>query len=230
MVSSKSDITVSRGLKVRLPYTKIGVCHGRAGIHQSVGKVHTYNQSDYKIPPGPSASVEQAAPSNRNLKLFIMLHVRQKRTPIPNQMPEKRKADFAYFKTKQNLLIRNLDLTRLDIIRDIFGATPIDLTSNREGGTKNLLHGALELTGQGLLPHDSGNIDNLIEGNRLAVLDVLLLLAVTRRLLESLDDEGRRRRNDRDGRLTVLDAELDSDAESFPVTSSLGNIFTDLLG
>jgi hypothetical protein len=54
MVSSKSDITVSRGLKVRLPYTKIGVCHGRAGIHQSVGKVrHMY---DYKIPRGPSAS------------------------------------------------------------------------------------------------------------------------------------------------------------------------------
>jgi hypothetical protein len=47
------------------------------------------------------------------------------------------------------------------------------------------------------------------------VLDVLLLLAITRRFLESLDDEGRRRRNDRDGRLTVLDAELDSDAESF---------------
>jgi len=62
------------------------------------------------------------------------------------------------------------------------------------------------------------------------VLDVLLLFAVTRRLLEGLDDERRSRGDDRDGGLTVLDGELDRDTETFPVTSGLGDIFTDLLG
>lgn len=64
----------------------------------------------------------------------------------------------------------------------------------------------------------------------LGVLDVLLLLAVTRGLLEGLDDQGRGRGNDRDSSLTVLDGELDSNTETLPVTSVLGNIFTDLLG
>lgn len=62
------------------------------------------------------------------------------------------------------------------------------------------------------------------------MLDVLLLLAITRRLLEGLDDERRGGGNDRDGSLTVLDGELDGDAESLPVASSLGDILTDLLG
>jgi len=46
------------------------------------------------------------------------------------------------------------------------------------------------------------------------VLDVLLLLAVTWRLLQSLDDEGRSRWDDRDGGLTVLDGESDGDTET----------------
>jgi hypothetical protein len=57
------------------------------------------------------------------------------------------------------------------------------------------------------------------------VLDVLLLLAVTRRLLEGLDDEGRGGGNDRDGSLTVLDAELDSDTESFLFDMLIQNTF-----
>lgn len=82
------------------------------------------------------------------------------------------------------------------------------------------------------------------------MLDVLLLLAVTGRLLEGTDDEGRGGGNNRDRGLTVLDGELDGDTETFlliarlrvsdsvssmtcsgkrganPVTGSLGNIFT----
>jgi hypothetical protein len=82
------------------------------------------------------------------------------------------------------------------------------------------------------------------------VLDVLLLLAVTRWLLEGLDDEGGSGWDDRHGCLTVLDGESDSDAESFlysenqlvgssslwryfvcayPVTSCLCDVFSDLL-
>lgn len=61
------------------------------------------------------------------------------------------------------------------------------------------------------------------------MLDVLLLLAVTRWLLKSLDDEGRCGWNNGDGGLTVLDGKTDGNAESLPVTSCLGDIFSDLL-
>ena len=61
------------------------------------------------------------------------------------------------------------------------------------------------------------------------MLDVLLLLAVTRWLLKGLDDEGRGGWNNGDGSLTVLDGKTDGNAESLPVTSGLGDIFSDLL-
>ena len=60
------------------------------------------------------------------------------------------------------------------------------------------------------------------------MLDVLLLLAVSGRLLKGLDNERGSGRNNRDGGLTVLDGQLDRDAETLPVTSGLGDIFTDL--
>ena len=52
---------------------------------------------------------------------------------------------------------------------------------------------------------------DLIKRDALGVLDVLLLLAVTGRLLEGLDDERRGGGNDGDGSLTVLDGQLDGD-------------------
>ena len=58
---------------------------------------------------------------------------------------------------------------------------------------------------------------------------VLLLLAITRGLLKSSDDQGRGRGNDGDLSLTVLDGQLDSDTETLPVSSALGNVFSDLL-
>jgi hypothetical protein len=48
--------------------------------------------------------------------------------------------------------------------------------------------------------------------------------------LQSLDDQGRSGGDDRDGRLTVLDGELDGDAETLPVAGGLGDVFSDLLG
>jgi hypothetical protein len=47
------------------------------------------------------------------------------------------------------------------------------------------------------------------------VLDVLLLLAVSWRLLEGLDNEGRSGGDDGDGGLTVLDGETNGDTETF---------------
>ena len=80
------------------------------------------------------------------------------------------------------------------------------------------------------MAHGAADLDDLVERDGLGVLDVLLLFAVTRGLLEGLDDQGRGGRNDRDGSLTVLDGQADGDAETLPVAGGLGDIFTDLLG
>lgn len=76
--------------------------------------------------------------------------------------------------------------------------------------------------------------------------DVLLLLAVSRRLLERADDERRSRGHDRHGRLTVLDRQAHSHActgasdtvsramrrrtQALPVAGRLRDVLADLLG
>ena len=61
-------------------------------------------------------------------------------------------------------------------------------------------------------------------------LTVLLLLPVTRRLLQSLDDQRWCRRHNWNSSLTILDCQLDGDLQTLPFLGSLGNIFTNLLG
>jgi hypothetical protein len=128
------------------------------------------------------------------------------------------------------LLLRNVNLARLDIIADVLGAASINLASDGKRGAQDLKNATTELLGKTAGAHGASNLNDLIERDGLGVLDVLLLLAVTGRLLESTDDEGRSGGNNRDRGLTVLDGELDGDTETFPVTGSLGNIFTNFLG
>ena len=61
------------------------------------------------------------------------------------------------------------------------------------------------------------------------MLDVLLLLAIPWRFLEGLDDKRGCGWDNTDGSLTILDGKLHGNAEALPVTSSLGNVFSDLL-
>jgi hypothetical protein len=128
----------------------------------------------------------------------------------------------------QSLLLRDLNLARLDVVGDVLGAAAVNLATSAESSSEDLLNGTLQVLGHGLESHGAGNVDDLIEGNALGVLDVLLLLAVAGRLLEGLDDERRSGGNNGNGSLTVLDGQLDRDAETLPVTSGLGDIFTDL--
>lgn len=88
------------------------------------------------------------------------------------------------------------------------------MATNTECGAEDLLHNTLEGLGEALEAHGSCNLDDLVQGNRLAVLDVLLLLAVTRRLLEGTDDQRGGGGDDRDGSLTVLDGKLAGDAQT----------------
>lgn len=130
----------------------------------------------------------------------------------------------------KHLLLGDLDLAVVDVVRDGLGAAAIDLAAGGESSSEDLKDGTLEGLGHGLEAHSAGNGDDLVKRDGLGVLDVLLLLAVPGRLLEGLDDEGRSGGNDGDGGLTVLDGQLDGDAQTLPVTGGLGDIFTDLCG
>lgn len=131
---------------------------------------------------------------------------------------------------QKGLLVVNLDLAGVDALDDGVRVLAVDSAADRLGSAEDLLDGTREALGKRLEAHLAGNLDNLVERDVATVLDVLLLLAVTRGLLERLDDERRGRGDDRDGSLTVLDGKLDSDTQTLPVTSGLGNVFTDLLG
>ena len=85
--------------------------------------------------------------------------------------------------------ILTLNFPTLNVIAHIFGTPPIDLATNTESRSQNLLDRALKLLRQGLEPHRPCNVDDLIECDRLGVLDVLLLLSVPGRFFESFDDE-----------------------------------------
>ena len=158
---------------------------------------------------------------------------------------------------KHTLLLGNLDRTIIDTLDNVVGVLPVNGASNGLGGSEDLLDGTGKVLGKGLVLHLSGDLNkvkndgsassffihhlssnqsptthrnDLVEGNVTSVLDVLLLLSVSRRLLQGLDDQTRCRGDDADLGLTVLDGQLDGDSETLPVTGGLGDIFTDLLG
>lgn len=107
-----------------------------------------------------------------------------------------------------------VNLASLDVVADILGATAINLAADGESSTEDLENGAAELLGERAVAHRASNLDNVIEGDGLGVLDVLLLLAVTGRLLEGLDDKGRGGGHNGDRSLTVLDGETDGNTET----------------
>lgn len=147
--------------------------------------------------------------------------------------------------------MHTLNLAVVDGLDNGLRGLAVNLAADRVSSSQDLLDTILQVLGEGLVAHGAGNLDDLLNGDGLVVLDVLLLLAVTRGLLEGLDDERRSSGDNRDSSLTVLDGQLDGDTETFlsmvsvrkkilvflcysncthPVTGSLGDIFTDLLG
>lgn len=113
------------------------------------------------------------------------------------------------------LLFGNVNLAGLDGVGDGLWTPAVNLAAGRERSAENLLDGTLEFLGHGLVLHLAGDLDDLVQGDGLGVLDVLLLLAVTRGLLESLDDERRGGWNNGDGGLTVLDGKADGHTKTF---------------
>ena len=111
-----------------------------------------------------------------------------------------------------------LNLSALNIVTDILWTSSINLAANTESSPQNFLHCALQLLRERLKFHRPGNLDDFIKGNWLAVLNILLFLSVTRRFLQSLDDQRWRRGNDGYGGLAVLDGEFYCNTQTFLIT------------
>jgi hypothetical protein len=111
--------------------------------------------------------------------------------------------------------MRTINLAVLDGLENSLGRLSVDLAANALSSSQHLPDGTLELLGERLVAHGAGNVNHLIEADGLVVLDVLLLLAITGRLLEGLDDERGGSGHNGDRGLTVLDGQLDGDTETF---------------
>ena len=107
-----------------------------------------------------------------------------------------------------------VNLASLDVVADILGAAAVDLAADGESGTQDLQDSSLQLLSQGARAHGASNLNDVIQRDRLGVLDVLLLLPVTWGLLEGLDDQRGSGGHNGDGGLTVLDGETDGHTET----------------
>jgi hypothetical protein len=108
-----------------------------------------------------------------------------------------------------------LNLAVVDSLDNGLRGLAVNLAADRVSSSQNLLDTTSQVLGEGLVAHGAGNLDDLVNGDGLVVLDVLLLLAVTGRLLQGLDTQGRGGGNNGDSSLTVLDGQLDGDTETF---------------
>ena len=115
------------------------------------------------------------------------------------------------------LLSGDLHLAVVYLRLQILGVLAVNGAADADAGAEDLLDSPGHLLGHGPGLHDLGDLDDVVEADVAVVLDVLHLLPVPLGLLEGLDDERRGGRDDGDLGLTVLDGELDGDAEALPV-------------
>jgi len=125
-------------------------------------------------------------------------------------------------------LLGNFDLAFVDLVDDVMRRLAVDGAADGLRGAEDLLDGTFQLPRHGTLPHDAGDVDDLVEGDVAAVLDVLDLLAVTWGLLEGADEQSGGAGDNAHSCLTILDGQFDRDAETFPVLSGFGDVVTDL--
>ena len=80
------------------------------------------------------------------------------------------------------LLVGNLNLALVDGVDDVVRGLAVNGAANRLGSAENLLRDTRKLLRQRLGAHCPCNLPDLVERDVAGVLDVLLLLAVTRGL------------------------------------------------
>merc|ERR1719487_2447533 len=113
-------------------------------------------------------------------------------------------------------LLRNSELALVHRRQEVHRLLPVDLAADRKGCPEDLPHGPLELLCLALEAHLARDVEERVLRDVAAVGDVLHLLAVTRRLLQLLDDQTRRRRHEVNLRLAVLDRELHENPDALP--------------
>ena len=126
--------------------------------------------------------------------------------------------------------LRDLDLASINLLLDVLGGLALDIAAYGKSGTEDLLDSADEVSSVGLGAHDLGNLADLVHGELASVGHVLHLLPVTRRRLESLEDEDGGGVDDADLALLVLDLDLDGNFHALVALGSLHDVFADLLG
>ena len=72
-----------------------------------------------------------------------------------------------------DLLCWAFNVSAVDVVDDIVGSTSVNGTSDRLGGSQDLLHDTRQLLRLGPGPHNLGGIDNVVHGDVAVVLDVL---------------------------------------------------------
>merc|ERR1719351_198903 len=87
-----------------------------------------------------------------------------------------------------------------------------------------------QVSGHGPRSHDPSGAQDIIHGDVTVMLNVLDLLAVTWRLLQSLNDKCGCTRYHIHFSLTVLDSQSDGNFQAFPVLGGLGDVITNLFG
>ena len=135
----------------------------------------------------------------------------------------------------------------IDLVNDVVGSLAVNSAADRLGCPQDLLDDPTELPSHGPGSHHTGSLVDVIDGDVATVLDVLHLLPVPGRLLQGLDDQGGSGGNYGDcglelraellflslspsSHLSVLNLQLDSHLQAFPLSGVLGNVVTDLLG
>ena len=86
--------------------------------------------------------------------------------------------------TRKTSFSRNLDLPRVNTLDNIVRWLAFHCATNTLAGTQDLLYTPWQLLRQRFWLHYSCNINNFAEGDVSGVLDVLLLLSITRGLCE----------------------------------------------
>ena len=72
-----------------------------------------------------------------------------------------------------DLLCWAFNVSTVDVVYDIVGSASVNGTSDRLGGSQDLLHDARQLFGLGPRLHNLGGVDDVVHGDVAVVLNVL---------------------------------------------------------
>jgi len=126
------------------------------------------------------------------------------------------------------LILSHLDLTVINCLGDFLWAFSVDSTSKRNACSQDFFAGSIKVYGHWFFSfsHCFSNFKDIVEFKVSIILHGLSLLSISTCFLQCLDDKGSWWRNDSDCAISVQDLDLNLNFDSFPLGSSLLNIFS----